>query len=104
MQVFIALLQHGSAFLQSLALRQQGPLVDKGADEVRQLAHGVLDAGNVQVAGEVVVQPCFEYHLVHLAGASGLGAEKRNRYFVGVRGLHKRQQEMQGRIAFERLE
>jgi len=89
----------------AMALGQQRALVDDGADEVRQLVLRVLDAGNVQVAGEA----CHRVPTRNTTSLTSLApcpwrCWKGHGHFVGVFGLHKWQQEVQRRIVLRWLE
>ena len=52
MQLFVSLLKFGRAQAQGLALGQEGPLVNDGADEVGQFVLRIFNPCDMQVADQ----------------------------------------------------
>ena len=104
MQLFVAPAQRSSALLQGAPLGQQRPLVDDGADEVRQLVFAVVNACDVQVARKNTRRTGQEYHLARLAGAVRLGQRERFGDLLRMAWADQRQQKCQGQIFFERAQ
>ena len=102
-QVLIALAQNRRALQQRVALGEQGALVDDGAAEVGQIVTGVLNAGNVQIAGESAFSAGKKLYFVDLCRAFLARTRKRHGHFIGVFRPYKRQQKVQRRVALQRL-
>ena len=83
-----------------MALGQQRPLVNRGADKVGQFVLGIFNACNMQVTRKATLIAGTEIDLTDLGRSMRPGAKKSDGHDVRVFGADKGQQKVQRRVTF----